>query len=100
MQLKLECESADCYINHLLETQICKSDICNRKERMRESLHTTSCKRLPTVRAEKKISHPHSLSETQNLMHFESQYKIKPQNEITVKISYGSNAFLKHPACK
>lgn len=62
MQLKLERESSDCYINHLLETQICKSDICDRKERIKESLHTTNCQRLPTVTAElkkKKATHTH-----------------------------------------
>lgn len=32
MQLKLECESSNRYINHLLETRMYKSDICNRKE--------------------------------------------------------------------
>lgn len=32
MQIKLECESSNHYINHLLKTQICKGDIYNRKE--------------------------------------------------------------------
>jgi len=58
MQLKLERESSDCYITHLLETQICGSGICDRKKRIRESLHTTNSQRLTTVTTEEKTKRP------------------------------------------